>query len=96
MGIRRYIGDKEEIKKMKTNKIEVQEMQIDQTTTKNEPPEVVNDEKFNLKNYLHLKRQLIHSLEQHTTFGVQKCARKPDLEEMLIQEIDLLTQMLGK
>ena len=96
MGIRQYLRDKEEIKKKRTNRIELQEMQLDQTTIKNEPPEVVNDEKFFLKNYLHLKRKLIHNLEQQTTFGVQKCVRKPDLEEMLIQEIDLLTQMLDK
>ena len=96
MAIRRYLIENEENKRTKSNKIEVEEMQIDQTNNKNESPQVGKDETLNLKNYLHLKLDLIHNLEQLNTIHDQETVRKSDLQKMFTKEIDLLTQLLDK
>ena len=61
-------------------------MQLDQTNSNIEPPQVGKDEKLNLKNYVQLKIQLIHNLEEDD----KKIVRNLDMREMIIQEIDLL------
>ena len=88
----RYLSEKEDNRKTKTNEIEVEEMKLDQTSTKNEPSQVGKDEKLNLKNYVQLKFQLIRSLEE----GDEKIVRNLEMREMIIQEIDLLTQLVDK
>ena len=96
MAIRRYLIERKENKKTKSNKIEVGDVQIDQTNTKSEPPHVGKDESLNLKKYLHFKLQLIHNLEKLTTINDLTFVRKSDLQEMFTKEIDLLTQLLDK
>ena len=96
MAIRRYLNEREEYNKTKINKVEVEEMELDQTITKNEPTQVSNVENLNLKEYLHLKLRLLQNLQQLTTIDEQKCVKKSDLREIIIQEIDLLTQLLDK
>ena len=95
MTIRRYISDRKEKKKKKTNQIEVEEMHLDQPNTKKHP-RVEKAEKLNLKNYLHLKLQLIRNLDELSTIDDKNYVRKSDLREMYIQEIDLLRQVLEK
>ena len=96
VAIRRYLNEREEYNKTKINKVEVEEMELDQTITKNEPTQVGNVENLNLKEYLHLKLRLLQNLQQLTTIDEQKCVKKSDLREIIIQEIDLLTQLLDK
>ena len=96
MTIRRYPSEREENKKKKTNKTEVEEMQLDQTDTKSEPPQVGKEETLNMRNYLNLKLQVIHNLEQLPTINDQEVVRKSDVLEMVTKEIDLLTQVLDK
>jgi hypothetical protein len=95
VAIRRNLRKKENNKKMRTNMIVVEEMKLDQTSTKNEPPQVGKAETLNLKNYLQLKLQIIHNLEEFATNDDQKCFRDLDVR-MIIQEIDLLTRLLKK
>ena len=61
-------------------------MQLDQTNSNIETPQVGKDEKLNLKNYVQLQIQLIHNLEEDD----KKIVRNLDMREMIIQEIDLL------
>ena len=96
MAIGRYLNEREEYNKTKINKVEVEEMDLDQTITKNEPTQVSNVENLNLKEYLHLKLRLLQNLQQLTTIDEQKCVKKSDLREIILQEIDLLTQLLDK
>ena len=96
VGIGRYLSHKETNKEKKTNKIEVQETELDQTNSKNEQAQHVEDEKLCVKDYLNLKLQLIHKLEQHATIDDQKCIRNSDMREIFFQEIKLINQLLGK
>ena len=96
MQIRRYLIDREENKKTKRDKNKVEELKLDKFNTNNEPPQVGKDERLNLKNYLDLKLQRIHNLNQLTANNDLTFVRKSDLQEMLIKEIDLLTQLLDK
>ena len=73
VAIRRYLNEREEYNKTKINKVEVEEMELDQTITKNEPTQVSNVENLNLKEYLHLKLRLLQNLQQLTTIDEQKC-----------------------
>ena len=96
MAIRRYLNERKEIKKTNINKIEVEEIQIDQRSTKNQSTIVGNAENFKPKNYLQLKHQLIQNLDQITSIDDHKYVRKSDLREIIIQELDLVTQLLDK
>ena len=90
---RRYLSERGQDKKPKTKKFEVEEMKLDKTNTRNER-QVSKAEKLTLKNYLHLRRQLLYNLEQLNTIDNQTYVRKSDLQESYVQEIDLLTQLL--
>ena len=71
-------------------------MQHNQLNNLNEPSRFHKETKLNLRNYLQFKLQLIHNLEQTSVIDDKKCARKGDMREMIIQEIDLLTGLLDK
>ena len=92
----RYLTKGEGNKKPKIKRIEIEETEPDQTNTQNRPPNFGKDAQFNLNNYLHLKLQLIHNLEEVTTINDKKPVRNLDMREMIIQEINLLTRLLDK
>ena len=74
----------------------MEEIELDQSNNRNEATQVANAENLKLKEYLHLKLRLIHKLEQLATIDKEKCVKKSDLLEIVIQEIDLLMQLLDK
>ena len=78
---------------MKNNKLEVQEILQEQTNTKIEQ-QVGNAEYLHLKSYLHLKINFLRNLQEFTAADEARFAKATVMREMLIEEIDCLTELL--
>ena len=74
---------------MRNSRIEVEERYLDQTNTQQ------HEDKWNFKNYLNLKKQIIRNLQEIAETDDDKYVKKSEMLEMWKQEIDLSTQLLG-
>ena len=73
---------------MRNSRIEVEDRYLDQTNTQQ------HEDKWNFKNYLNLKKQIIRNLQEIAETDDDKYVKKSEMLEMWKQEIDLSTQLL--
>ena len=95
MAIRKFIDQREATKNKKNNKLNVEDILQEQTNTKSEQ-QVGNTENLNLKSYLHLKINFFRNLQGFTTADEARFVKTTVMREMLMEEIDFLTQLLEK
>ena len=77
---------------MRNNRIEVEEIDLEQTNTQQHEGK---DEKLNLKNYLTLRNQIIRNLQEVAATDDKQCVKKSEMLEVWRQEYELTKQLLG-
>jgi hypothetical protein len=93
LAIKKYARKRNENASSLEHGMEIKIIQSNQAKSKNK--NLVNKiGEFNLQNYVNAKIQLLCKLQEGPTNSGEKYDRKSELNELIIQEINLLTQLL--
>ena len=92
MAISKYINKTKDEKNKKINSIEIEVRHCDRSENTIEW-HVCNNTKIKLQNYFHSKLVIIRNFQRDATISGEKCVKTSKINEMIEQEIGLLTQL---
>ena len=93
MAIKKYLRKTEDEKNKKINTIEIEERYLDQAENDLEM-HVDKIVKFKLQNFFNSKFQLLRNFQRVTAINEEQYVKKSEMNEMIVQEIALLTQQI--